>query len=35
MLTRMALLLLSAMFVPGFAWAQAAELINQAKKEGG
>jgi hypothetical protein len=35
MLTRMTLLLLSAMFIPGFAWAQTAELINQAKKQGG
>lgn len=35
MLTRMALLLLSAMFIPAFAWTQTADLINQAQQEGG
>ena len=34
MLTRMALLFLSATLLPIFAWAQPTELINQAKKEG-
>ena len=34
MLTRIALVLFCTIFIPASAWAQSAEVINQAKKEG-